>query len=236
MNLITPFLIGFFSSIHCLVMCGGICGLFCKNTPNISGILLINLGRIITYTILGIIFAGIIQGLALRIPVAEFGIVIRTILGIVLVFLGIRILLNKSSLHSYFNNNYLWNKVKPTLHRFASTNSVFSNLTKGFLWGLIPCGLLYAVLLAAATTNNYYQGGLFMLAFGIGTLPSMLIAAGMFKSMRKLLNTKFLRFSAGIFIIIIGLWSLISPWFSDELILKHPVFTPIIAFLDKCIP
>jgi len=74
------------------------------------------------------------------------------------------------------------------------------------------------------------------LAFGLGTLPSMFVAAGLIKTFEKKLQSKSLRYSAGIFIIIIGLWSLFSPWFSHELIPNHPVFTSIVAFLDSCIP
>jgi sulfite exporter TauE/SafE len=217
-------------------MCGGLCGLFCKNRPAFSSHLLINFGRISTYTILGFIFAGIIQGLSLRIPIAEVGFWIRSLLGVVLIFLGVRILLNKASLHSYFENNFLWLKAKKQLHKIIKLNTFTADYLKGLLWGLIPCGLIYGVLIAAATTHNAWSGGLFMLAFGIGTLPSMLVAAGVLKNLGNTLNSKSLRFSAGLFIIIIGVWSLISPWFSHELIPNHPVFTSIVAFLDSCVP
>lgn len=236
MKLLTPFLIGLFSSVHCLAMCGGLCGLFCRNNPTTKTILLINLGRIITYTLLGLIFASIVQGLALSLPLAEIGFWIRSVLGIILIFLGTRIILNKSSLHSFFKNNFLWQKAKTKLHKITQKNSSLAHISKGLLWGLIPCGLLYGVLIAAATSQSILHGGLFMLAFGVGTLPSMLIAADLMKTWNKTLQSKSLRYSAGIFILIIGLWSLVSPWFSHELIPNHSVFTPIIAFLDSCVP
>lgn len=236
MNLITPFLIGLFSSVHCLAMCGGLCGVFCKNSPDFKTILLINLGRIITYTLLGLIFAGIVKGLALSLPVAEIGFWIRSILGLILIFLGVRILLNKSSLHAFFSSNVIWNKVKKKLHILNNQHSNIAQLLKGILWGLIPCGLLYGVLIAAATTHNTIQGGLFMFAFGLGTLPSMFVAAGLVSKWQGYLQLKALRYSAGLFITIIGLWSLLSPWFSHDLIPNHSVFTSIVAFLDSCVP
>ncbi len=104
------------------------------------------------------------------------------------------------------------------------------------LWGLIPCGLLYGVLIAAASTQNAIQGGLFMLAFGIGTLPSMLVATGLIKNFQSRLYSNWARIGAGGFIFLIGLWSFVSPWFSNVLFPKHPVFVSIIAFLDSCIP
>lgn len=236
MNLLTPFLIGFFSSVHCLAMCGGLCGLFCRNNPTAKTIVLINLGRIFTYTILGLIFAGIIQGLALTIPVAEIGFWIRSILGLILIFLGIRIILNKSNLHSFASHNFLWQKAKNQLHAISKKQSFFTYLRTGMLWGLIPCGLLYGVLIAAAATQNITQGGLFMFAFGMGTLPSMFVAMGIMHKWQQKLQAKSFRYGAGTFIIIIGTWSLLSPWFSHQLIPNSSVFTPIIAFLDSCIP
>jgi sulfite exporter TauE/SafE len=236
MGLLTPFLIGLFSSVHCLAMCGGLCGVFCRNNPDLKTIALINAGRIITYTLLGLLFAGLVKGLAISLPIAEIGFWIRSLLGLVLVFLGLRILLNKSSLHSFFSSNVIWNKVKAKLHILNNNKSSLSQLSKGLLWGLIPCGLLYGVLIAAATTGHALQGGLFMLAFGLGTLPSMFVAAGIMKQGQNYLQNNFLRFGAGSFISIIGFWSLISPWYSHELFPSNPVFTPIAAFLDSCVP
>ena len=236
MSLLTPFLIGLFSSVHCLAMCGGLCGLFCQNQPSNKTILLINFGRIFTYTLLGLIFAAFVQGLALTIPLAEIGFWIRSILGLILIFLGTRIILNKSSLHSFVENNYLWQKAKKQLHLINNNNTIFANFSKGILWGLVPCGLLYGVLIAAATTHNILYGGLFMFAFGLGTLPSMFVAAGIMKTWQQHMQSKSLRYSVGIFIVTIGLWTLVSPWFSHELIPNNSAFTPIIAFLDSCIP
>ncbi len=236
MNPLTPFLIGLFSSVHCLAMCGGMCGLFCRNSPSNKSILVINLGRITTYLLLGMVFAGIVQGLALRVPIAQIGFWMRSFLGVVLIFLGMRIILNKNSLHTFFENNFLWKKAKRKLVILNANYSLFSDYIKGLLWGLIPCGLLYSILIAAAATQNVLHSGLFMFAFGLGTLPSMFVAAGLLKTWQQHLQSKTLRFSAGMFIMTIGLWSFVSPWFSHELIPNSTVFTSIVAFLDSCVP
>lgn len=236
MDLLTPFLIGLFSSVHCLAMCGGLCGLFCRNNPGIGSIILINSGRILTYALLGVISAGVIHGLILRIPLAQIGFWIRTVLGFVLVYLGLRILLNKSSLHFFMDNNFLWKKAKQKLLILSADNRRLTQLLKGMLWGLIPCGLIYGVLIAAAATGNVFRGGLFMLAFGMGTLPSMLIAGGFMKTWNEKLQNKSIRFGAGFFVILVGIWSIISPWISDGLFPDSPVFTSVMAFLDSCVP
>lgn len=235
-SFITPFLIGLFSSVHCLAMCGGLCGVFCRNNPSFSTVLIINSGRIVTYTLLGMVFAGLIQGLALSLPIAQFGFWVRSFLGVVLIFLGFRILLNKGNLHSFFENNFLWRKAQTTLRHITALNSWGAHFSKGLIWGLIPCGLLYGVLIAAATTHDVWSGGVFMFAFGVGTLPSLFVAAGLINSGRNYLQSKSMRFGAGAFIILIGLWSLISPWYSQQLIPNNSLFTSIVAFLDSCIP
>lgn len=236
MDLLTPFLIGLFSSVHCLAMCGGLCGVFCRNNPTMGSVLLINFGRILTYTILGVITAGLIQGLLLRIPLAQFGFWIRTFLGLVLIFLGIRIILNKSTLHFFFDNNVIWKKAKFKLHKLAAENGFLIQILKGMLWGLIPCGLVYGVLIAAASTGEAWKGGAFMLAFGLGTIPSMLVAGGLISNWQSKLQNSYFRLGAGGFVIIIGLWSMVSPWISNSFFPDSPVFTSIVAFLDSCSP
>jgi len=236
MGLVTPFLIGLFSSVHCLAMCGGLCGLFAKNNPSTQTIIFINLGRILTYTILGLIVSGLVRGFILQIPLATIGFWIRSFLGLVLIYLGSRIVLNKSSLQAPYANNYFWQKAKNKLHSINNINSHAAHFLKGMLWGLIPCGLLYGVLIGAASTQNIVNGSLFMLAFGFGTLPSMLVATGFMKNFKNKIQSKGIRYGAGLFIVIIGFWSLISPWFSHELIPNNPVFTSIVAFLDSCVP
>ena len=236
MDLLTPFLIGLFSSIHCLAMCGGLCGVFCRNGIKTQSVLLINFGRIITYSILGMLVAGIIQGLVLRIKIAEIGFWIRLVLGLVLIYLGIRIMLKKSGLHSFIENNFLWKRAKNTLHRISQKNESITQVFKGMLWGFIPCGLLYGVLIAAAATQNFWQGGLFMFAFGLGTIPSMLAASGLMKTWQDKLQNNYVRIGAGLFIVIVGVWSIASPWISHKFIPEHSVFTSIAAFLDSCTP
>jgi sulfite exporter TauE/SafE len=217
-------------------MCGGLCGIFAKNNPNFQTIFLINFGRVLTYTILGFLFAGLVQGFVLKIPIAVIGFWMRSLLGLMLMFLGVRILLNKSNLPTFFSNNYLWKKTNPLLYTLNNKSTFFSNIAKGLIWGLIPCGLLYGVLIAAASTQNAFNGGLFMFAFGIGTMPSMIVTISAISKFKNKLQSKSLRFGAGIFILIVGFWTTLSPWVSHELIPQHPVFTSIIAFLDSCVP
>ena len=75
------------------------------------------------------------------------------------------------------------------------------------LWGWLPCGLVYNASLYALGSSSALWGGLYLLAFGLGTLPN-LIAAGLFAAqLRTLLQKKWLRLSAGL---LVSIWAMVQ--------------------------
>ena len=79
----------------------------------------------------------------------------------------------------------------------------------GFIWGLLPCGLVYSVLLIAATTTEPVDGALVMLAFGLGTMPAM-VATGLSASkLAQFMSGK--RLGAGLLIVLIGIATIAMP-------------------------
>ncbi|MEW5718833.1 MAG: sulfite exporter TauE/SafE family protein, partial [Chloroflexota bacterium] len=54
------------------------------------------------------------------------------------------------------------------------SSSAWSSLAVGLLWGLLPCGLVFAMLVNAASTQTIWGGALTMIAFGLGTVPTLL--------------------------------------------------------------
>ncbi len=236
MSGLTPFLIGLFSSVHCLAMCGGLCGVFCGKRTTVTDVILVNAGRILTYTALGLIFAGLVQGLALRLPLAQWGFWLRTALGVALVLMGLALIFRARGWAMPLQNSLLWQKLQKPLATQLQKNNAQAQLLKGLIWGLIPCGLLYGVLIAAATTGHWLKGGQFMFFFGLGTLPSMLLAAGLLHRWREVLTGSRWRAGAGAFIVVIGLWTALSPWVASRLFPDQAVFTPIAAFLNSCVP
>jgi len=236
MSWLTPFLIGLFSSVHCLAMCGGLCGLFCGQRSQVRDVVLVNLGRVMTYTLLGTLFAGLVQGLALRLPLAQWGFWLRSALGLTLVLMGIALMFRARGWSMPLTASPLWQRLQKPLRQQLQKNSPWANLLKGLIWGLIPCGLLYGVLVAAATTGHWLKGGQFMFFFGLGTLPSMFLAAGLLHRWRDVLTGARWRAGAGAFIVLIGLWTSLSPWVASRFFPNQAVFTPIAAFLDSCVP
>ena len=81
-------------------------------------------------------------------------------------------------------------------------------LPLGLLWGFLPCGLVYSVLTTALVTGSAMRGGLLMLAFGLGTLPNLLLAGMLFKRFRDITRNGKVRLVAGVLVLGFGLFGL----------------------------
>ncbi len=172
---ITAFAIGLFGSFHCIAMCGPIAfALPVKNnTPFfrlISGFIY-NTGRIATYVLFGILFGSLGQGVSMAITQQ----VISIFIGIVFI---LSVIIPKAFINKIkpTNNLSFFSKIKNNFGKLFHTSSTFNLFLIGLLNGLLPCGLVYAAIGGAIATGNVFQGALFMLFFGIGTLPMMFSA------------------------------------------------------------
>jgi sulfite exporter TauE/SafE len=180
-DLIGYFSIGFFGGFgHCLGMCHPfilyVSGKFVGNTKGYKHLLLphifYNLGRITTYVILGI-FAGLIGN------IAEFagnlmGIqkVASIIAGIFLLAYGILSFTGYNLLNK-FEQQFAVNKIMCLIKKFQPKHSY----TTGLLLGLLPCGLIYGVLIAASSTANILKAAIGLFLFGLGTMFAMMTAS-----------------------------------------------------------
>ena len=77
----------------------------------------------------------------------------------------------------------------------------------GFLWGWLPCALVYSVLLWSLASGSAFKGGLLMFVFGLGTLPGMITAGSLGSSLFELFRKTGIRKIAGLIIIVFGLAS-----------------------------
>jgi len=103
----------------------------------------------------------------------------------------------------------LWQRVAPAARKLVPVRSLPQALGLGLIWGWLPCGLVYSVLLLAATTTDATAGALVMVAFGLGTLPAMIATGlGAFK-LGQFMARK--RFGAGLLIVLIGVATIAMP-------------------------
>jgi sulfite exporter TauE/SafE len=166
---------GLLGSLHCLGMCGPIALMVPvdKNTwwrRSIGG-LSYNLGRVATYGILGAIFG--LLGLGIHLAGAQQWLSIS--LGMLIILAAvIPMIFRKRVIGSDLGPfSRLIDLLKASLGKLISRRSPNALFTIGLLNGLLPCGLVYIAIAGATATGSIAQGTLFMVFFGLGTLPAM---------------------------------------------------------------
>ncbi|MFM2360671.1 MAG: hypothetical protein RLY16_2664 [Bacteroidota bacterium] len=162
---------GLLGSLHCIGMCGPLAlSLPISGESSVykfAGAAIYNLGRVITYSIMGIIFGMIGK----TVSIAGYQQWLSILAGLVILFLvlapGLMGKHGPSFLNKYFD------LVRNTLARFFQQNNLHSLLFTGMLNGLLPCGLVYMAMAGALATGDILDSMLFMAFFGAGTLPMM---------------------------------------------------------------
>ena len=170
----TAFLIGLLGSFHCVGMCGPIAmalpaGFGSKATLIFSRVLY-NAGRIVSYSIMGLLFgmfgkAFVFAGLQQWLSIAA---------GIVLLILAFYAFNLEGRLLQFKAFSRINHFVKKSLSKLLKINSQSSLLLIGVLNGFLPCGFVYIGLVGATATGSPSYGMLYMAFFGLGTFPLML--------------------------------------------------------------
>ncbi len=169
-----------FGSGHCIGMCGGlVTALGLSSDGRRAGLsfhLLYNLGRTITYCLIGLAVGWV--GSAMVYKQALHGASRYLLLGsdILVILAG----LGTAGLFSWLNLSILefsgpiqsMTKATRGLRKLPAAASA---LPLGLLFGFLPCGFLYAMILTAGQSADPLKGGLIMLAFGLGTLPALFL-------------------------------------------------------------
>ncbi len=217
-GLLAALLAGLLGSAHCLGMCGGIAGWFGMNTA-VRGVagrsgfaLAYNGGRLAGYMVLGAI-AGLLgaSGGSL-LGFGAWAPALRIAFGLVIVLIGLQLVFGWSPLRALEALGARgWRRLTPLASRLLPATSPLHAAALGLLWGWLPCGLVYTVLLAAGVSGGAADGALIMLAFGVGTLPSMLGATAGAGRLARLARIGRVRRVAGVLVVLTGLWTLAMP-------------------------
>lgn len=201
----TLFLLGFFSGTHCVGMCGGLSSAFALQLPphlnRLGLIVLLNLGRISSYVLIGLI-VGLVGQIGISLDDTRWlqnGLYIAA--NVLLLLLGLYLAgLSTAATQIERIGRPIWKRLNPILNRLLPIKSVPACFGVGMLWGWLPCGLVYSASLYALGSGNAVQGGLYMLAFALGTLPNLL-AMGIFAAQLKtLLQRRIIRLCAGLLV------------------------------------
>ncbi len=225
-TLITALLAGLLGSLHCMAMCGGITSSLAMAAAPEARLRmpwLYNLGRLLSYSLFGALAGGL--GLLIDdfVPQGAAGFSLRNLTGIMMLLIGAWLAFQLDWVEKISRYGLIvWQKISPLAGRFLPLKTSTDALALGFLWGWLPCGLVYAMLLTAWLTASPLQGAGVMLAFGLGTLPAMVgmgLAAGW---VQQHVSREKMRRWAGISLMVFGVWTLSGPWLIHELHLPIP--------------
>lgn len=202
--LISALILGLMGSLHCVGMCGPIAFMLPVDRDSsfkkMVQIFIYHFGRLLAYGSIGLIFGLLGKGLYV------FG--LQQKLSIFIGIVMIVVVVMPSKIFQKYNVSKplykLISKVKSRLGKELKKRTPDTFLTIGFLNGFLPCGLVYMALFGAIAMGNAGQGALYMILFGVGTIPLMTVAV-YFGSMLKGVNRKKVQQLIPVFVVVIGL-------------------------------
>lgn len=206
------FIVGLLGAGHCAGMCGGIVGALSAQGPQGGASLPLhlayNLGRLASYALAGLIVGALGQLAGNLMPVQQG---LYLLASLMLVAMGIYLLgLTQSLDWLEKRGQALWQRIQPLTGRFLPVRGAAQALPLGMLWGWLPCGLVYSALTTAMASGGAARGALLMLAFGLGTLPSLLLAGLLLARFRRFAQARMTRILSGLLVLGYGVYGLFN--------------------------
>ena len=195
---------GLLGSFHCVGMCGPIAFMLPVDRSNsvkkVTQIATYHIGRLLAYALIGLVFG--LVGKSLYI----FGIQqqLSIIIGVLMIVV---VLIPVQTFNKYNFSKPLYrviSKVKLSLGKALKKKTADTFLTIGFLNGFLPCGLVYMAVFASLTMSSAFQSSLYMMLFGLGTIPLMTTAIYLGKFLNATIKQRIQK-AIPVFVIIIGL-------------------------------
>lgn len=198
-------------------MCGGIVSALALSRSNCSAAqrflfnLLYHSGRICTYSLLGLLVglasqAGMVASLK---PVFNW---LFLAANLFVAAIGLFTALGVRAFGISALDGSVWRGLKSQLSRVTTNTSLVTAMPAGLLMGLLPCGLVYGILISAATSGSVLKGGGMMLAFGCGTVPVLLAYGQVASALSTLGRGVFQRCMGGVVAMLgmVGVWKAVG--------------------------
>ncbi|MDY6980555.1 MAG: sulfite exporter TauE/SafE family protein [Pseudomonadota bacterium] len=217
---IAAFVVGLMGGVHCVGMCGGIVGALTFGLPQplsrgrlLAFQLNYNLGRIISYTLGGILLGGLSALADNLLVMHHYQSVLQVIAGLFMLAMGLYIAGWWQGLRHVENGGrIIWRYIEPLGRKLMPVTHPAQALLLGLVWGWLPCGLVYSVLIWSIASGSAVEGGLLMLSFGLGTLPNLLLMGMFAASLQRFVRYPLVRYLAGALVMAFGLVSLYLAW------------------------
>ena len=218
-SLYTALILGFSSALHCLAMCGGIVGALTMSLREevrdnkLSLALYVgmyNAGRLTSYVLAGALAGALGQTLFYTISPQYGHTILRVIAALVMVGIGLY-LAGWFPRFAYVEKlgDPLWSVLEPVGKKMIPARNPLHAFVLGVVWGWLPCGLVYSTLILSVSSGGASSGALYMLVFGIGTLPAVMATGILAWFMIWVSRLPYFKKLAGATIILMGAASLL---------------------------
>jgi len=215
-DLLSAFVVGLLGGVHCVGMCGGIVGALSfglRAERNLPILLAYNVGRISSYTLAGALMGALGFYFSGLLPVQTAQKVLLSFAGLFLILMGLY-------LAGWWNvlsrveraGGVLWHRIEPLGRGLLPVRYVRQGLLLGLLWGWLPCGLVYSALVWTVSAGGALDGALLMLAFGLGTLPNLLLMGVAAAQLNRWVKLPAVRAAAGTLVMVFGVLLLFDAW------------------------
>ena len=231
--LLAVFLGALVSGWHCALMCGGIAAAIERQGDSREAVftplqskselfylqLIMHFGRLTTYVLLGAAaaWAGAVLWQQNVVPIQR---PLFAFTSLILLVMGLRLLRQRSN-SPLLLGKWLGARVAGYWAKYlGSFTGRTSRWFSGMVWGLVPCGLVYSVLPLAFLSGDVLTGAGLMLAFGLGTLPNLLLISKFSAALTQFGQYIWVRYIAAGLLLSAGIFGLYRAWYLPEALLK----------------
>lgn len=218
LTLSAALLLGLAASGHCIVMCGGIAGALGMATatnragrPKTALLVAYQLGRISSYALAGSLIGGLLGGVVAVLDIESVRLSLRGLSALALI-VAAGVAFGRVRDHGFGVGRWLWPRLAPLGRRLLPVTTQPRAFAFGMIWGWMPCGFVYSVLLIAALAADPWQAAATMLAFGLGTAPAMLATAFGAPHLLRFAGRPRSRQAAGVILLTCAALTFAVPW------------------------
>ena len=218
LTLTAAFLLGLFASGHCILMCGGISGALMlaadasgRQRPPATLLLAMQVGRVSSYMLAAALLAGIGASVVHFVDQQNVRIVLRVISAATFAAIGLT-LLGRARGVDIGIGRALWPRLAPIARKLLPVRHLPQAFALGAVWGWMPCGFVYSVLMLAWLSMDPFRGALTMLLFGLGTMPALLASAYGTAGILRIFGRAQARSVMGSALLLMAVLTLGGPW------------------------
>ena len=212
---LSAFLVGLLGGVHCVGMCGGIVGALTFGlgrqgvVASLPFLIAYNGGRLLSYSVAGALMGGLGWLAAHFADLRQVQLALQALAGLFMVAMGLFLggwwfglaRVEKAG-------GVLWRRIEPLGRRLMPVCRPGQALVLGLLWGWLPCGLVYSVLIWSISAGDALKGALLMASFGAGTLPNLLVMGLAAAKLGAFAKRPVVRHVAGALVMGFGLYAL----------------------------